>query len=77
MNLSNAICHAVRTYLHDCQDGLEHRDLYHLVIKEVEMGLFQEVLRHCNGNQTQASKILGLSLSTLRRRVSTYKIIGD
>ncbi len=47
-------------------------DLYDLVIGEIEPPLLESVMRHCGGNQTRAATILGLSRSTLRKKLRTY-----
>ena len=47
-------------------------DLYQLVIGEIEPPLLESVMRHCGGNQTRAASILGLSRSTLRKKLRAY-----
>ena len=49
-------------------------DLYDLVIKEVEMGLFHVVMKHAQGNQSKAADWLGLARGTLRKRLAEYSI---
>jgi Fis family transcriptional regulator len=66
---------ALRHYLRDL-DGHEVNDLYRLVIEEVERPLLVTVLDHTQGNQTLAARLLGVSRSTLRKRLRTYHI-GD
>ncbi len=53
-------------------DGHETSDLYKLVISEVEAPLFESVLNHAGGNQTRAAHILGISRSTLRKKLALY-----
>jgi len=53
-------------------DGHETSDLYKLVITEVEAPLFETVLNHAGGNQTRAANILGISRSTLRKKLALY-----
>jgi Fis family transcriptional regulator len=53
-------------------DGHETSDLYKLVITEVEAPLFESVLNHAGGNQTRAANILGISRSTLRKKLALY-----
>lgn len=65
----------LRQYLHDL-DGHDVHDLYRLVIEEVERPMFATVLEHTGGNQTMAAKLLGMSRSTLRKRLATYHL-GD
>ncbi len=47
-------------------------DLHQLVIGEIEPPLLESVMRHCGGNQTRAASMLGLSRSTLRKKLRTY-----
>lgn len=59
---------AVRRYLADLGD---HNDgeLHDFVLREVEIPLFTEVMRHFDGNQTRAAAALGINRATLRRRM--------
>jgi Fis family transcriptional regulator, factor for inversion stimulation protein len=52
--------------------GHEVNDLYSLVMHEVEAPLFESVLRHSGHNQTQAAAMLGISRSTLRKKLAVY-----
>ncbi len=73
--LSECVRTALRHYLRDL-DGHEVNDLYRLVIEEVERPMFTTVLEHTRGNQTLAARLLGMSRSTLRKRLAAYQI-GD
>jgi Fis family transcriptional regulator, factor for inversion stimulation protein len=73
--LSACVRTAMRQYLRGL-DGHEVNDLYRLVIEEVERPLLLTVLEHTRGNQTLAARLLGISRSTLRKRLGIYKI-GD
>lgn len=53
---------------HDCSG------LYALVLAEVEKPLLEITLKHANYNQTKTAKILGLSRSTLRKKLDQYGI---
>lgn len=71
--LSKCVEDALRAYL-KTTDGHEVSDLHRLVIEEVERPLFDTVLRHVEGNLSRAAKILGLTRSTLRKRLADYGI---
>ena len=43
---------------------------------EVERDLILDTLGHCRGNRTQAAKILGISLRTLRNKLGAYAAAG-
>lgn len=67
--LRECVARAVRRYLSDLGD---HRasDLYRMVLVEVEGPMLDEVLRHCRGNQTRASQLLGITRATLRKKLA-------
>jgi Fis family transcriptional regulator len=71
--LSKCVEDALRTYL-ETTGGHAVSDLHRLVIQEVERPLFATVLQHVDGNLSQAAKILGLTRSTLRKRLADYGI---
>jgi Fis family transcriptional regulator len=45
-----------------------------MVIEEVERPLIETVLDYAQGNQTQAARLLGISRSTLRKKMAHYGI---
>ena len=71
--MSKCVQDALEIYLHNMQDH-EFTNLYQLVIEEVERPLFETVVRHAEGNLTLAARMLGLTRSTLRKRLSHYAI---
>ncbi|HFE48474.1 MAG TPA: DNA-binding transcriptional regulator Fis [Chromatiaceae bacterium] len=67
----------VRDALHSYFDQLNGHSaspLYQLVIREVEQPLFETVMEYTGGNQTRAASLLGISRSTLRKKLSLYHI---
>jgi Fis family transcriptional regulator len=50
-------------------------NLYRLVLTEVEIPLIESVMKLTQGNQTQASKILGMTRTTLRKKLNYYQLI--
>ena len=50
------------------------QDLYSEAVSVMEHELIPRVLRHCDGNQVQASRILGITRATLRSRIRALKI---
>ncbi len=67
--LSEAVARAVRRYLTDMGNH-PTEDLYRIVLAEVERPLLDEVLRHCRGNQSRASQMLGITRATLRKKLN-------
>jgi Fis family transcriptional regulator, factor for inversion stimulation protein len=56
-------------------DGHEVNNLYQMVLHEVERPLIETVLGQCGYNQSKAAQVLGLSRSTLRKKMSQYGIV--
>jgi Fis family transcriptional regulator, factor for inversion stimulation protein len=51
--------------------------LHELIMGGIEKPLVEIVLKETNGNQTQASNILGINRNTLRKKIAEYKIKCD
>ena len=64
---------ALRRYFKEL-DGNKATNVFEMVIKEVEKPMLEEVMKFCNGNKTQASKILGINRVTLRTKLKQYNI---
>ncbi len=73
--LRDHIACAVRRYLDDL-DGHADGTLHALVLREAEIPLFTEVMRHCQGNLTQAASVLGINRATLRKRLQDLGLSG-
>ncbi len=72
-SLSDCVRDALNSYFAQL-DGHGTNELYQMVMEEVERPLFQTVMEHTNGNQTRAAAMLGISRSTLRKKLSHYDI---
>ena len=64
---------ALRRYFKEF-DGNKATNVFEMVIKEVEKPMLEEVMKFCNGNKSQASKILGINRVTLRTKLKQYNI---
>ena len=64
----------VTRYLRDL-DGCDADDVYEVVLREMEIPLFTEVLNHCEGNQSRAAAMLGIHRATLRKKLREYGLI--
>ncbi len=50
-------------------------DLHRMVISEVEIPLFEAVMKHTGNNQSKASVMLGLNRGTLRTKLKSYGLL--
>jgi len=73
--LSDHVRLAVKDYVTRL-DGEEISNLYNIVLNEVERPLIQTVLELCGQNQSKSAQILGLSRSTLRKKIASYSVIN-
>ena len=64
---------ALRRYFKEL-DGNKATNVFEMVIKEVEKPMLEEVMKYCNGNKSQASKILGINRVTLRTKLKQHNI---
>ena len=71
--LRNSVSAAMEGYFSQ-MDGHDVSDLYKMVLSEVEPPLFETVLRQTNGNQSRAAEMLGVSRSTLRKKLALYNL---
>ncbi|NOR80753.1 MAG: Fis family transcriptional regulator [Methyloprofundus sp.] len=71
--LSAQVRTAVNHYLAQL-DGVEATGLHAMVLAEVEKPLFEATLQHSGYNQTKAAQILGISRSTLRKKLELYDL---
>lgn len=54
--------------------GHSAANLYQMVLCEVEQPLLETVMTHTEGNQTRAAEILGISRSTLRKKLALHNL---
>jgi Fis family transcriptional regulator len=71
--LRECVRDALNSYFNQL-NGHEAAGVYQMVISEVEKPLLETVMRHAEGNQTKASVILGISRSTLRKKLALYDL---
>ena len=72
-NLADTIRLALAKYFEDL-DGHAGNNLYRMVIDEVEKPLLDMVMQQMNGNQTHASQLLGITRSTLRKKLKRHQM---
>ena len=56
--------------------GAATRALVGRTVAAVERDLILDTLDHCRGNRTQAAKLLGISIRTLRNKLGEYAAAG-
>ncbi len=71
--LSECTSSAMKNYLNKL-DGHQTTDLYELVMSEVERPFLQTVMEYVENNQTKAAFMLGISRSTLRKKLAKYEL---
>lgn len=71
--LSVHVKQTVTRYLEQL-NGHDVVGLYDMVVSEVEKPLLQAALEYSGHNQSKAAKILGLSRSTLRKKMEYYDL---
>ena len=73
ITLSTHVKQAVELYFAQL-NGHAAADLYNMVLNEVEKPLLETTLQQSVYNQTKAAKALGLSRSTLRKKLDQHGI---
>ena len=56
-------------------EGQPVRDVYDLVMAEVEAPLLEIVMKYTRHNQTRAAHVLGLNRGTLRKKLKQYGLL--
>ena len=71
--LKDCVSDALERYFEDL-DGHECRNLFPLVMREVEVPLLEWVLARCGGSRTKAALMLGINRGTLRKKLQQYEL---
>ncbi|MDE0308967.1 MAG: Fis family transcriptional regulator [Acidiferrobacterales bacterium] len=71
--LSRYIRRSLKQYFDDL-NGTDPSGLHVQMTQELERHLFDYVLKHTNGNRSRAAAILGMSRSTLRKKLTQYEL---
>ena len=71
--LCQCVSRSLKRYFKD-MNGQEPSNVYQMVIGEIEKPLLEIVMQQSEGNQTRASRILGINRNTLRKKLKQYKL---
>jgi Fis family transcriptional regulator len=59
-------------YFADLDGHKPNRNLYEMVMTEVEVPLLRTIMQFTGGNQSRAAEILGINRSTLRKKLERF-----
>jgi Fis family transcriptional regulator len=75
--MSNELADCVRRnlnrYFRDL-DGETPHAIYTMVVASIERPMLEVVMKQAQGNQTSAAEMLGISRSTLRRKLAEHNL---
>lgn len=71
--LASTVRTALQLYFNNL-DGHNSASIYQMVIAEVERPMFETVMEYVKGNQSRAAQVLGISRSTLRKKLKIYDL---
>ncbi len=71
--LRECVQDALKSYF-EHMGGHSINNLYRMVMTEVEGPMLETVMEHTRGNQTKAAAVLGMSRSTLRKKLAQYDL---
>ena len=74
MTLRDSVEQSLENYFAQL-DGAPVKDVYNMVLSEVEAPLLEQVLKYTRNNQTKASVLLGLNRGTLRKKLKQYGLL--
>ena len=69
--LGGSVKKALELYLNTL-NGYNSGPLYKMVIAEVERPMLETVMKYAKGNQSRAALILGISRSSVRKKLKLY-----
>jgi len=72
-DLADCVCRNLNRYFRDL-DGETPHAIYDMVLACVERPMLEIVMKQAAGNQTIAAEMLGISRSTLRRKLAEHNL---
>lgn len=73
-SLREFVLNTLENYFSQLDAALPPTNVYDLVMEEIEPPLFTATLHYTKGNQCKAATLLGISRSTLRKKLKLYNI---
>ena len=72
--LRDTVKHSLKNYFSRL-GGEEPKDIYEMVLSEVEQPLLECLIKYTKNNQVKLSKWLGLSRGTARKKLKKYELL--
>ena len=73
-SLRDHVADAMQQYFQDL-DGQDTKELYNLVMAEVEPPLLKAAMKYTRNNQSKTAALLGLNRGTLRKKLKQYNLL--
>ncbi len=73
-NIATEIATLLDEFLLIQKDINKVRNVYNVVMREVEITIIKKVMRAMNGNKTKTSQVLGITRNTLNKKIQKLGI---
>ena len=73
-SLRDYVSEAMQRYFEDL-DGQDTKELYDIVMAEVEPPLLEAAMKYTGQNQSNTAALLGLNRGTLRKKLKQYNLL--
>lgn len=73
-SLRDHVSDAMQRYFEDL-DGQDTKELYNIVMAEVEPPLLEAAMKYTRQNQSKTAALLGLNRGTLRKKLKQYNLL--
>ncbi|MDA8789152.1 DNA-binding transcriptional regulator Fis [bacterium] len=73
-SLRDHVSEAMKRYFEDL-DGQDTKELYDIVMAEVEPPLLEAAMKYTRQNQSKTAALLGLNRGTLRKKLKQYNLL--
>lgn len=74
-NIEKVVKRLVKQYFSTIETHADNGYLHQELIQRVEKELIKQVLKHTAQNQSQTAKILGISRTTLRKKMVDFNLL--